>query len=49
MKAITGFQHIMGQAFVKTNNPILGSPIHQTLSNTKGFEHEDIVNLGEVL
>jgi hypothetical protein len=40
VKAIIGFPQIMGQAFVKTKSPILGSPIHQTLSNTKGFEHE---------
>jgi len=49
VKAIIGFPQIMVQAFVRKNNPILGSRIHQTLWNTKGFEHEDIINLNEVL
>jgi hypothetical protein len=49
VKAIIGFTQIMGQRFAKTNNPIHGSLIHQGSLNIKGFEHENIVNLDEIL
>ncbi len=48
-KTIIGLTQIMGQRFAKSNNPIHGSLIHQGLLDIKGSEHEDTVNLDEIL
>jgi hypothetical protein len=39
----------MGQRFAKNNNPIYGSLIHQGLLDIKGSEHENTINLDEIL
>lgn len=49
VKTIIGLTQIMSQRFAKNINPIHGSLIHQGLLDIKGFEHENTINLDEIL